>query len=379
VFDLAQLNQEYNIALILEQSRKVNELCPVAGVNPEFSPERIARLAGRDQGELPESPLIWECLTCGQCREATENCADMSRFIRAVRREAARQGFTGSETHGGVMLTAQRIDAGGKLHADRSAWIDVDLQVKHQKGDTLYWAGAAPFFAAVLPDLKPTAVESARAAIRLLNRLGIRPVVLEQERFSGHDLLWTGDFEGFQSLALQNIQAIRATGAKTVVVSSPQDCYTLKVSYEELVGRVEVEVRHLSELVAERLSQLSFSEWPHRITYHDPCRLGRGMGVYEAPREVLRAVPGLELVEMEHSRESAQCCGTSCWTNCSRYSKLMQVKRLQEAVATGAEALVTPCWECGLHFRCTTRAEAWQQVDMEIQDWAVLLAELLQE
>jgi Fe-S oxidoreductase len=94
---------------------------------------------------------------------------------------------------------------------------------------------------------------------------------------------------------------------------------------------------------------------------------------------VLKAVPGLELVEMEHSREWARCCGTSCWTNCTGYSKLMQVKRLQEAVEAGVESLVTPCWQCALHFRCATRIEAWAQVEMDIRDWAVLLAGLLRE
>jgi len=115
------------------------------------------------------------------------------------------------------------------------------------------------------------------------------------------------------------------------------------------------------------------------VSYHDPCRLGRGLGVYDAPREVLRAVPGLELVEMEHSRESARCCGTSCWINCSGYSKLMQVKRLQEAEQAGVESLVTTCWQCALHLRCATRAEAWLQVQTDIRDWAVLLAGLLRE
>ena len=381
MFDLSKLSSEYGIPAILEHSRRLNELCPVAGVNPKFSPERIARLAGEKPEQLVHSPLIWECLTCGLCREVTESKGDMSRFIRAVRFEAARQGISGSQTHGGIMLTSQRIDAGGRTKADRNAWIygEEDLQVERRQGDTLYWVGAASFLDTAFSDLRPGALESVRAAIRLLNHLGVRPVVLEQERFSGHDLLWTGDLEGFRNLAELNMQAIRASGAKTVVVSSPEDCHTLKVSYPELVGELGVTVLHLSELVADRLSRLRFAEWPHRVSYHDPCRLGRGLGVYEAPREVLRAVPGLELVEMEHSRESARCCGTSCWINCSGYSKLMQVERLQEAEQAGAESLVTTCWQCALHFRCATRSEAWLQVQTDIRDWAVLLAGLLRE
>ncbi len=379
--DSAQLAREYGLPVILDERRKVNELCPVAAVNPEFSPERIVRLASQDHDRLLESALIWECLACGLCRQATNGRADMSGFVREVRQEAFRKGYTGLDTHAGLLLTAQRIDAAGVPQTDRRSWISryPELQVEQRRGDTLYWVGAAPFLAAAFPGLQPTALDSTRAAIRLLNRLGIRPVVLARERFSGHDLLWTGDLEAFQRLAEENLQALRDSGARSVIVSSPEDCYTLKVSYRELAGRLPLEIRHLSELVAERVSELRFVEWPHRVTYHDPCRLGRGLGIYEAPRAVLRAVPGLELVEMERSRELAHCCGTSCWTQCTRYSKLMQVKRLQEAAATRAEALVTTCWECALHFRCATRAEAWQQVQMDVRDWAVLVAGLLQE
>jgi Fe-S oxidoreductase len=122
---------------------------------------------------------------------------------------------------------------------------------------------------------------------------------------------------------------------------------------------------------------LEFSESGKRVTYHDPCRLGRGMKVYDAPREILRAIPGLELVEMKNKRELSSCCGTSCWINCGGYSKLMQVNRLKEAAASGAEALVTTCWECAIHFRCTLRPEAWQQTSMEVEDLTVLAVSLL--
>ena len=384
MIDLARLAGEHGLAAVLDEGERVNGLCPVAAVNPEFTPERIAHLAVHDGAGLLESPLIWDCLACGLCRQATGGRADMSGFVREVRREALRLGQAGLETHAGLLLAAQRIEAAGGSQADRRSWIErfpeleVELEVEpgvaQGRSDTVYWVGAAPFLAAAFPSFRPTALDSARAAIRLLNRLGIRPLVLARERSSGHDLLWTGDREAFERLAAANLQALRESGATTVVVSSPEDCYTLKVSYAELPGRQPLEIRHLSEVVAERVSELRFREWPHRVSYHDPCRLGRGLGVYEAPRAVLEAIPGLELVEMERSRELAPCCGTSCWIQCTRYSKAMQRRRLEEAAAAGAEALVTTCWECALHFRCATRPEAWQQVRMEVRDWAVLVA-----
>lgn len=369
--------ERYNILFALDQAVELNDACPVAGVNSEFSPEKIAQMAKENPEELLKSRSIWQCLTCGLCCVITGDRVDMSRFILEMRQEAVKRGFYASQTHGGMLLTAQRMSVNRELKPNRTAWIDERLQVESEKGDYLYWVGGAPFFAALMPELKPTAIDSARAAIRLLNALHIKPLILKDERFSGHDLLWTGDREGFLRLAEQNIHAIKSSGAHLVVVSSPEDYYTLAKSYPEYLGTLDFEVRHITEVVAEHLSKLRFGDWNHRVTYHDPCRLGRGMGVYDAPRKILEAIPGVELLEMKNTREYSSCCGTSCWINCNRFSKLMQINRLREAVSAGAQALVTTCWECTLHFRCATRAEAWRQVFLEVKDLLVLAASLL--
>jgi heterodisulfide reductase subunit D len=374
---IEKLVEQYNIPYVLDRPQQVNEACPVARVNPQFSPERIAVLVEKNPGGLVKSPLIWECLACGLCRQMTGGRVNMSRFVRDVRAQAANAGFCGTETHGGMLIAAQRLNVKPGLKPRRTDWIIDSLEVRHGQGDYLYWVGGAPFFAAVLPELKPTPLDSARAAIRLLNHLDVEPVVLQDERFSGHDLMWTGDTKGFSLLAEQNLLAINRSEAKAVIVSSPEDYYTLAKSYAEHTGGVDFEVCHITEFIAERLSGLRFSEWPHRVAYHDPCRLGRGMGVYDAPRDILRAIPGVELVEMKNTREFSACCGTSCWTNCNRYSKLMQINRLQEAVAAGANTLVTACWECAIHFRCATRPEAWRQVFVEVEDLIGLAASLV--
>ncbi|MBW2120852.1 MAG: (Fe-S)-binding protein [Deltaproteobacteria bacterium] len=366
-----------NIQAVRKDAEKLNAACPVARVNPGFSPERIANLLDKDPPGLIRSPLVWECLTCHLCREITRGQVDMSRFVRDVRQMAVKAGFRGTETHGGILITAQRLNARTGLKPSRTDWIAPPLRVRSKGVEYLYWVGGAPFFAAVMPDLRPTPLDSARAAIGLLNRVGIEPIVLEDERFSGHDLLWTGEAELFRTLAEQNLQAIKRSGAKVVIVSSPEDYYTLAESYGEYCGGLDFEVFHITEILASRLSGLEFGEWQERVTYHDPCRLGRGMGVYEPPRQILSAVPGLELVEMENTREFSLCCGTSCWTNCRGYSKLIQVNRLREAAAAGAQSLVTTCWECILHFRCATRPEAWRQVFVEVKDLLGLLASRL--
>jgi len=109
--------------------------------------------------------------------------------------------------------------------------------------------------------------------------------------------------------------------------------------------------------------------WVGRITYQDPCRLGRHLGIYDAPRSALAGL-GFDLVEMERTRHASLCCGTSCWTSCGQVSKNIQVERLKEARATGAQMLVTACVKCQIHFRCAQDDPALRQENVPEQSGA---------
>jgi len=145
-----------------------------------------------------------------------------------------------------------------------------------------------------------------------------------------------------------------------------------------------MEVLTMAQLLAQptavaTLSRASGARPPlvRRVTYHDPCRLGRFLGIYDQPRQVIAAL-GLELVEMDHHRGRALCCGTVGWTNCGAVAKSIQVDRLREARATGAQVLVTACPKCQIHFRCAIDdACLGQEVAMEIKDLTTVVAELL--
>jgi Fe-S oxidoreductase len=102
--------------------------------------------------------------------------------------------------------------------------------------------------------------------------------------------------------------------------------------------------------------------------------LGRWSGIYDAPRQLLELVPGTRLVEMAHHRENALCCGTSAWMECSSCSKTMQEDRLREAVASGAEQLITACPKCQIHLIC---AQSNTDLNVRVTDLFVYLAESL--
>ncbi len=375
--EIKELIQKYGILEELQSISDLNSACPVAKVHTQFSPEKIIGVAKENPEELIRNPMARLCLACGGCKENSGGKINMSHFIRDIRSLAFEAGFKGTETHGGSIITAQRMCYKTTESSSNNGWIPESLNVNTQNGEYLYWAGNAPLFDAAIPDLANESLKSARAAIRLLNCLEIAPVVLQQYHSSGHDLLWTGDKELFQKCAMKNVKEIEETGVETIIVSSPEDYYTFTKDYKEFISEFSYQVCHISEIVAENIEKFNFKKSNTTVTYHDPCKLGRGMGVYDAPRQILGSIPGLEFKEMKNNRESSMCCGTSCWSNCNKYSKLMQIELLQEAVDTGADSLITSCLECAIHFRCAMQSSAWQQVSINVSDLSVFAVSLL--
>ncbi len=137
-------------------------------------------------------------------------------------------------------------------------------------------------------------------------------------------------------------------------------------------------MEHISEVIAEAVAnkKISFKGKEMTATYHDPCRLGRHLGIYDEPRSVLKAIDGLELKEMEHTMERALCCGTSGWMVCTSDSEKMRKERLEEAKKTGADVLITACPKCQIHFNCTLSNE---DMGIEVKDFATLCSEQLEE
>ena len=209
-----------------------------------------------------------------------------------------------------------------------------------------------------------------------MNFLDIEPQVLANERCCGHDLLWMGDVENFKRLAEHNLKLIKESGAKKIVTSCPECLVSLKFDYPEMFGKQNYEVLHISELISEKLSKdkLKLKKLEKKVTYQDPCRLGRFSEIYDQPREVIKAC-GVEFLEMPRNRKNATCCGTSSWVNCDIYSKMIQTDRLKQAKDTGAEILITACPKCQIHFKCTQNAENYPKEDkLEIVDLVSLFA-----
>ena len=363
---------------------KCSAVCPITRWETRrySSPRLLVEKAIEGHSEeVLDDLLFWSCLTCKRCSELCPSDVRFSEFIRDARAIARNEGRVGECTHGDAVQTWGRMMTEPGLRQNRLGWLDEGLQVS-EGSDTIYFAGCLPYYDAMFKKLGVEGIEIARAAVKILNHLGVQPQVLADERCCGHDQLWEGDVETFRALARLNLETFKASGAKRVVTTCPECARTLKLDYPELVGSHGLEVLHLAELMAQEGMRLPGEEKSGtknavRVTYQDPCRLGRHMGVYDAPRSVLAGL-GLELVEMERSRAASLCCGTSCWTSCGQVSKNVQVERLEQARATGAELLVTACVKCQIHFKCAQDDPALADtIGIQVRDLATLVAEAL--
>jgi len=206
-------------------------------------------------------------------------------------------------------------------------------------------------------------LESAKALCRLLKAAGMSFGILgREETCDGNELMMLGESGLFEALTKENIALFRKHGVRKIVTLSPHAYNAIKNHYPQYGG--EFEVRHYTEMLGDLVSdgKVAFSrEGDRRITYHDPCFLGRWNGFYAAPRAILKAVPGARFVEMGKSGESALCCGGGGGNfvmdllGGSKDSPAR--RRIREAVGTGAEVLAVACPKCLIMLTEAAKAE----------------------
>jgi Fe-S oxidoreductase len=353
------------LAAALKQTRawacydcgKCTATCPIARVGGSYSPRHHVLEA--NLGEPDEIVLngdLFSCLTCGLCDSRCPTEVAYTDLVQRLRELAHRDGVEPECPHGGALQAVMRMMAKGGTQQDRMRWLTPDLKTESAKGSVFYWTGCTMYYDAFFPDFGINTLDGTRAGVRLLNQLGTSPVVSPEERCCGHDLLWNGDRQSFEALARHNVKLVAESGADTLVTSCAECLRTWKIDYESFFEGKPPRIMHISEYLTEHLPELKFKEGGQRqVTFQDPCRMGRHLGIYDSPRQVLAALPGVELAEMRRSGRSAACCAGGTWSNCDRFAKKIQVDRLREARATGAEVMVTACPKCQVHFRCAMK------------------------
>jgi Fe-S oxidoreductase/FAD/FMN-containing dehydrogenase len=255
---------------------------------------------------------------------------------------------------------------------NRADWFPKDLITKHGPGrrsQTVYFAGCTASY--VENDI-------GMATVRLLDRAGVDFTYLgEKENCCATPMLVAGKWDLFAEIMKRNIQSVKEAGADTVVSSCPACDMMWRQVYPAWAKKLGVEygitAKHYSELLSEKLKSGGFrfpgkSAKPSTVTWHDSCHIGRVSGVYEEPRDLIRAIPNTTFVEMENNHENAHCCG-SVLTLIKEPHVAAEIgkDRLEEAVRAGAEKVLALCPCCEFQLRVSAEKK---QIPVEIVDLA---------
>jgi len=348
----------------------------------EYSPRLLAqKLIAEPEDEAFVENSVWECLTCGLCEERCPSGVEISRLILEMRTLlAGTKGLKGYRAHDGALQSWMRMMTSPDLEQNRLDWIPPELEVA-ESGRVAYFSGCAPYFDVFFAGLQVDTLAIARDSIKLLNFLDIVPVLMKEERCCGHDLLWTGDRENFETLCRLNYEEFKAAGVEEVVVSCPE-CYLVLGQYmPQVIPEFDLKVTLLIDLLEREIRKggISFKSLKSKVTFQDPCRLGRMSNRCDEPRALLNLVPDLTLKEMENSGRSAICCGNNGFINCDAYSKRIQVERLKEVKATRADLLITACPKCMIHLTCAMLDPSQSgSFSLEIRDLISVLADQIE-
>ncbi len=350
-------------------------VCPWNKVR-NFSMRKLVREAAFGLNEV-EGEDIWRCTTCGTCPSQCPRGVGQIDISTALRRVATEYELFPPSVRSARTARASLISEGNPIQGDRKKRADwaKDLSVKtYEEGmEALYFVGC---YLSYDPRMKKVATATAK----ILNKAGVEYGILgSQENCCGESIRKTGSEEVFKRLARENIKTFIDKGVKKVIVSSPHCYHTFKNEYPEFM--VNFEVIHINQYMLELISDGRLelkSELPKKVTYHDPCYLGRHNRIYDEPRDVLKKIPGLELVEMEATRKNSLCCGGGggrIWMDTPREERFSDI-RLDQAKETGAEILATSCPYCITNFEESRLNLEYEEI-LVIKDITELVSDMI--
>jgi Fe-S oxidoreductase len=325
--------------------------------------------------------VLWACTTCGAC---VEECPVDIEHIDAIVDMRRYQVLMESEfpSEAGLMLrnVENQGDPWGLGQAKRTEWTQtLDFEIPVITGtipddvEYLYWVGCAGA-------LDERARKGVQATARMLHRAGVTFGILgPKESCTGDPVRRLGNEYLYQEQGRANIATLDAAGAKKIIASCPHCFNTIKNEYPSLGGNYEV--IHHAELLEHLVRSGKLTPgtgYKGKVTYHDPCYLGRHNRIIEEPRTVLSAIPGVEQIEMRRCKERGFCCGAGgarMWLE-ENIGKRVNMERMDEALGTGADVVSTACPYCMIMLDDAVRANS-KEDDVRVLDLSQLVEESL--
>ncbi len=321
---------------------------------------------------------IFQCTLCVRCQGVCQTKIDMNRLWQGIRAELGSRGLWPAEIQGLYDATLAQHNLYSMPNDTRTVWAmmieDEVLPKVNRVAEVGYFVGCVAAFTGRIAGVP-------ESTVALFDAAGVDYTLLGPDEWCcGNPLFFVGAHGAAVELARHNVERLRGLGVKTLVTNCA-GCYrSFRNEYPALLGEpVGIEVLHFSEFLSRLIAEGALRFTRSRevvVTYHDPCELGRHCGVYEAPRDVLRSLPGVTLVEMADTGEDSACCGGGGLVKGTNpdMSLAIAADRVRQALETGATEIVSACVTCRLQM---SEAARERELDVGILDIAEFAAEFL--
>ncbi|MEM2939403.1 MAG: (Fe-S)-binding protein [Candidatus Bathyarchaeia archaeon] len=354
-------------------------ICPsydILRLEPYCGRGRTTIALGLLEGIIPFSTnsfnVFYTCFTCGECKEICPENIDVPAIVKAARKELFKHGIEHPKLKKMNLMIKDTHNLFGEAKP-KSKWAK-DLNLP-KNGEVLYFAGCSASY---------TYSKIAKAAAKILLEAKLNVAYLgEDEWCCGAPTLWAGNDKLFNEIMKHNVSEIKTSGAKKIIFSCPVCYNTFKQYYTKEISKISLELSHISEEIAELMGMEKIKPTKpikKRITYHDPCYLGRSEKIYEQPRDVIKRIPQLEYLEMPRNRKSALCCGEGIVVSkiFPELTSKISVNRIDEAMQIGAQAIVTCCPGCVTTLsKASAQLKFKRKVEIDVYDLTEIVAEAL--
>jgi len=346
-----RVTPEWEMLFSCMQCGTCSSSCPTAYAM-DYTPRQLWQMMqlGMEE-EVVNSQTFWLCTVCKSCQVRCPRGISLTDTMISLKEYAVSKGInvpTGMEMLRETVTTMYNIS--GDDNTTRQIWsenlpqVPLGVRPRRRIADVVYFIGCVSSF-------YPRVYSVPQSLVQILDRAEVAFTTMgEDERCCGYPLYVAGMRDRLSDLARHNVQRVRRIGAKRVIFTCPSCYYAWVHLYPEVTDVSGIRLQHATEFLAELLmdDKLVLGPFEEAVTYHDPCDLGRKSGVYDAPREVLTSIPGLELREMEASRENALCCGGGGDVEVSDPSVSREVagRRAAQVQATGARYVASACQQC---------------------------------
>jgi len=314
----------------------------------------LARLFGirppTEEDQAAYGQGVYQCTLCARCHVVCPVQIDTRPLWISMREQLVAWGLYPEVFDTLRERVTSQYNISGDDNANRLVWTEnmehiPDALERKQGVDTVYFVGC-------VGSLYPRVYRVPQSFVQILERAGENFTTLGGDEWCcGFPLEIAGMGKSAHELARHNVEAVRETGARRLVTTCPSCYHTWADEYPRLLGEpLGVEVLHATELLTEMIAEgrIKLHGFPQPVTYHDPCDLGRTSGIYDEPRRIIQAIPGIQFAEMSENREMALCCGGGGDAEMAdaQLTAAVGKRRIQQAQETGAKVVISACQQC---------------------------------